>query len=86
MGNKISSEGIELRRLYDLNLLRSESLSLALSRLIMHAIDPNSPLWQKTPESLVKSDAELLIILTGLDETFSSTIHARYSYKLKDLL
>lgn len=86
LGNEISSEGMELRRLYDLNLLRFESPSFAMSWLVMHPIDPNSPLWHKNPESLLKSDAELLVILTGLDETFSSTIHSRYSYKIKDVL
>ena len=77
---------MELRRLYDLPLLRSESPSFALSWLVMHPIDHKSPLWHETAESLIKSDAEILVILTGLDETFSSTIHSRYSYKLKDIL
>jgi len=86
LGNETSLEGMELRRLYDLPLLRSESPSFALSWLVMHQIDHNSPLWQETKKSLVKSDAEILVILTGLDETFSSTIHSRYSYKLKDIL
>ena len=52
----------------------------------MHPIDRASPLWGETPESLAESDAAILIILTGLDETFSSTIHARYTYKVSDLL
>ncbi len=86
LGNETSIEGMELRRLYDLPLLRSESPSFALSWLVMHPIDHNSPLWQETAESLIKSDAEILVILTGLDETFSSTIHSRYSYQLKDIL
>jgi inward rectifier potassium channel len=84
--NEISSEGIKLRRLYDLPLLRSESPSFALSWLVMHPIDRSSPLWGETPESLAKSDAVILIILIGLDETFSATIHARYTYKLSDFL
>lgn len=84
--NEVSSEGIELRRLYDLPLLRSESPSFALSWLVMHPIDRSSPLWGETPESLNRSDAVILIILTGLDETFSATIHARYTYKVSDFL
>lgn len=52
----------------------------------MHPIDRSSPLWGETPESLAQSDAVILVILTGLDETFSATIHARYSYKVSDIL
>ena len=84
--NEISPEGIELRRFYELPLMRAESPSFALSWLVMHPIDRSSPLWGETPESLAESDAAILVILTGLDETFSSTIHARYVYNVADLL
>ena len=84
--NEISSEGIELRRFYNLPLMRSESPSFALSWLVMHQIDEFSPLYRENINSLIKSDAALLVILTGLDETFSQTIHARYVYKIRDIL
>ena len=86
LANEVSPEGIELRRFYNLCLLRSESPSFALSWLVMHPIDRSSPLWGETPESLSQCDASILIILTGLDETFSSTIHSRYIYKVSDIL
>ena len=86
LANEVSPEGIELRRFYNLPLLRSESPSFALSWLVMHPIDEFSPLWGDTPESLAQCDASILVILTGLDETFSSTIHSRYIYKVSDLL
>ncbi len=84
--NEVSPEGIELRRIYNLPLLRSESPSFRLSWLVMHPIDKSSPLYGENATSLAKCDAELLVILTGLDETFSLTIHARYSYNVKDIL
>ena len=86
LANEVSPEGIDLRRFYSLPLLRSESPSFALSWLVMHPIDELSPLWGETAESLAQCDAAILVILTGLDETFSSTIHARYVYKVSDLL
>ena len=86
LANEVSPEGIELRRFYNLPLLRSESPSFALSWTVMHPIDESSPLWGDTSESLLQCDASILVILTGLDETFSSTIHARYIYKVSDLL
>ncbi len=84
--NEVSPEGIELRRLYDLKLIRSESSSFAMSWLVMHPIDRDSPLWGKTPQELTRCEARILVILTGLDETFVSRIHARYTYNIKDLL
>ncbi len=84
--DEVSPEGITLRRFYNLDLLRSESPSFRLSWLVMHPIDESSPLYQKDALLLDKCDAEILVILTGLDETFSSTIHSRYLYKVKDIL
>ncbi len=84
--NEISSEGIELRRFYNLPLMRSESPSFDISWLVMHQIDESSPFYGETIDSLIASDAKVLVILTGLDETFSQTIHARYVYKIRDIL
>ena len=84
--DEVSTEGIKLRRFYNLDLVRSESPSFRLSWLVMHPINESSPLYQKDALFLAKSNAEILIILTGLDETFSSTIHSRYVYKVKDIL
>ena len=84
--NEVSTEGIELRRFYNLDLLRSQSPSFRLSWLVMHPIDESSPLYQKDALFLAQCDAEILVMLTGLDETFSSTIHSRYLYKVQDIL
>ncbi len=84
--DEVSPEGITLRRFYNLDLLRSESPSFRLSWLVMHPIDESSPLYQKDALFLAQCDTEILVILTGLDETFSSTIHSRYLYKVKDIL
>ncbi|MDJ0712852.1 MAG: ion channel [Prochloraceae cyanobacterium] len=84
--NEVSLEGHNLRRLYDLPLLRSETPSFHLSWSVMHPIDPRSPLYQATPNSLSKHDTQIIVTLTGLDETFSQTIHSRYSYTVSEIL
>ncbi|MGV2827427.1 ion channel [Myxosarcina sp. GI1(2024)] len=83
--NQISQEGIELRRFYNLELVRSESPSFRLSWLVMHPIDELSPLYGQTAGSLIDLDLQIIAILTGLDETFSQTIHARHAYNIQDL-
>jgi inward rectifier potassium channel len=84
--NEISAEGHKLRRFYELNLMRSRTPIFGLSWLVMHPIDHQSPFYGKTQESLQEVEAELWLTLTGLDETFSQTIHARYVYEVGDIL
>ena len=86
MRDEITQEGHQLRRFYDLPLMRSQTPVFGLSWLIMHPIDENSPFYQKTPEELNEKGIELWISLTGLDETFSQTIHTRYAYSIDHIL
>lgn len=72
-----SPEGLVARRLYDLKLVRDTNPIFALSWSIFHVIDPESPLFGQTPESLEAAQAMLIIGLTGTDETVAATVHAR---------
>jgi inward rectifier potassium channel len=51
----------------------------------MHPIDESSPFYGATNESLAAEEAELLVTVTGLDETMSQTIHARASYQADEI-
>jgi inward rectifier potassium channel len=79
-------EGEAVRRLYDLELARAQNALFALSWTAIHSITERSPLYQRTPESLAASGAEIIISLTGLDESFSQTVHARHSYMVDDIV
>ena len=79
-------EGEFFRRFYDMELTRSHTPLFALSWTAMHPIDPNSPLYGETPESLTAANAELIVILTGIDEDMSQTIHARHSFISDEIL
>lgn len=57
-----------------------------LSWTLVHPIDGASPLHGLTREELLASDAEFLVLLTGIDETFSQTVHARSSYKADEVV
>ena len=83
---EVTKEGAQMRRFHDLPLLRSRVPILQLSWTVMHAIDESSPLYNVTEEILREWDAEIIVSLTGLDETLSQTIHARYSYIDDDIL
>ncbi len=84
--DETTAEGELVRRLYDLPLQRSTNALFALSWTVVHPITTNSPLYGATPESLAASVAEVVVSLVGLDETFSQTVHARYSYVAEDIV
>jgi inward rectifier potassium channel len=69
-----------MRRFYEIPLTRSQSAVFALSWTAMHPIGESSPLHGATQESLAAQNAEIIVSLTGTDDTFSQTVHARFSY------
>jgi inward rectifier potassium channel len=83
--SEITPEGHSLRRFYDLKLTRSQSPIFALSWLVMHPINEESPFYGETPASLVEQESQIIILLTGLDETVSQTVHASQLYTPADL-
>ena len=64
-----------------LPLERDKIYFLALTWTIVHPITESSPLWGKTREDLERMQAEVLILLKGYDDSFSQTVHTRYSYR-----
>jgi inward rectifier potassium channel len=73
-------EGEWMRRFYDLQLARQRSPIFAMTFTVMHPIDPASPLWNATAASLTAEAAEIVVTVTGIDETLSQAVHARTSY------
>ncbi|MCG5077356.1 ion channel [Paraburkholderia tagetis] len=75
-----TSDGYTARRIYDLNLVRSEHPLFTLGWNLMHVIDESSPLFGATPESLARQNAALLVVIEGSDETTAQTMQARYTW------
>jgi inward rectifier potassium channel len=73
-------EGEVLRRLCDLELTRTQNALFALSWTVIHPITAMSPLCGATASDLAAAEAEIIVSMTGLDETFAQTVHARHSY------
>ncbi len=73
-------EGKTMRRFDQLNLVRSRSPLFALTWTVLHVIDETSPIYGVTEEALQKASGQILVVLSGMDETFAQRIHARHSY------
>jgi inward rectifier potassium channel len=59
---------------------------MPLSWTVVHPIDENSPLYDVSEEEFLASDPELLILVTGMDETFSQLVHSRSSYEAAEVV
>ncbi len=73
------------RNFVELSLERKSVLFLALTWNIVHPIDETSPLWGKSREDLERTQAELLILIKGYDDSFSQVVHTRYSYRWDEI-
>lgn len=74
------------RRFYQLKLERSRVDFFPLAWTIVHPIEEDSPLYGYTQEQLRRADAEFIILLTGLDDSISQTVHTRSSYKHHEIV
>src|SRR5262249_35806370 len=73
-------EGTPMRRQYDLKMVRDHSIVFILTWTAIHIIDDDSPLRGVTEAALERDETELVVWVTGFDETVSAQIHARHSY------
>jgi inward rectifier potassium channel len=78
--------GRPLRRFTSLELERDQVLFLALTWTIVHPIDDKSPLYGKTAADLERLQAEIMILLSGFDDTFGQTVHTRFSYRYDEIV
>jgi len=83
--NEVTVEGERIRRFHDMRLVRATNPLFVLTWTAIHPLDETSPMWGETPESLLASQAEIIVSFVGLDETFSQTVHARHSYVVEEI-
>ena len=80
-----TDEGEVFYRQYDLPLTRDRAPAMTRPWTVMHPITEWSMLAGATPESLAECEAEILVAVTGLDETSMQNVHARVTYDHSDI-
>jgi inward rectifier potassium channel len=78
--------GGTVRRYVLLPLERNKVTFFPLSWTIVHPIDAASPLAAKTTAELDQTQAEILVLLSGTDETMEQTVHTRSSYRADEIV
>jgi inward rectifier potassium channel len=80
-----TAEGETIYKVHDLKLRRSRNSVFSLTWMAVHPITPDSPLHGQDLAALQRDDVGLLASVSGLDEHFGQTIHARHAYDPQDL-
>ena len=78
-------EGETFRRVLDLKLVRDTNPLFWVGWTAMHVIDESSPFFGETTATLLEQGMEMIVILTGVDEHTSQSVHARRSYGAEEL-
>jgi inward rectifier potassium channel len=81
-----TDEGETYRTFYELKLEQQRSPIFILTWTVVHAIEKDSPLYGMTDQKLRDAQAEIIVSLSGIDNSFSQPIHARFSYIPDDIL
>lgn len=82
MDNKVTNRRDFLR----LQLERDKINFLTLSWTIVHPIDDKSPVYGLSVQDLIERDAEIIILIKGINDTQSQSVFSRYSYKADEML
>ena len=68
-----------------MRLIKSENPTLALSWVLFHPIDTESPLFGMDEETLAASGVNFVVSVVGFDETSGQTVHARDVFAAQDV-
>jgi inward rectifier potassium channel len=83
---KVKENNTTIRKFLELPLERTKIDMLTMSWTIVHPIDQNSPLSGFTKDDLDQSDAEIFVLVNGINDTFSQPVHSRTSYKFNEVV
>ncbi len=78
-------DGQRERNFHQLELERNSVEFFPLHWTVVHPITATSPLRGVTPEQLAESEAEFVILVTAHEETFSTRVTARTSYRYDEV-
>ena len=80
-----SGPGGRVRRFSPLDLERERVAFIPLHLTVVHPITDRSPLYGLSREDLARDSAEIMVLVTAMDETFSQSVHARTSYTHEEI-
>jgi inward rectifier potassium channel len=85
IGPSVSQEGRRLVGFQAMRLVKSENPTFALSWVLFHPIEADSPLFGMDDETLNASEINFVVSIVGFDETSGQTVHARDVFAAQDV-
>lgn len=80
------ADGKVVRRFRRLQLEIEKINFLAMSWTIVHPVNPESPLRGLSPHDLEAMDAEFMVSIKAIDDTYVQQVFARTSYKWQEII
>ncbi len=74
------------REIYDLQLERNHVIYLPTMWTVVHEINQTSPLYQYQDEELKNLDAEIYILASYHEESFSQKVYQVYTYNFSEII
>ena len=84
--NQRSEEGGLERKFYPLELEISKISFFSLSWTLVHPLNDKSPIFNFSPQELLDANAEVMVLVKGIDETNQQQVHARHSYTADEIV
>jgi len=78
--------GKTVRKFIPLELERKRVSLLTLNWTVVHPLNDDSPLKDITRDDLIKTEANIAVLLKAFDDTFSQTVHSRTSYQFEEII
>jgi len=79
-------DGVRVRNFYELELERQKVAFFPLDWTVVHPINEESPLYGVTPETFSQRDAEFLVLVNAIDDSFHQMVQARTSYRWDEVV
>ena len=79
-------DGSARREFKLMRLERDKVMLFPLTWTVVHPVDAESPLSGKAAAELEELQAEFMVLVKAWDETFSQTVHQRFSYRYNELV
>lgn len=84
--NQRDDNGVINRKFYPLSLEINKISFFTLSWTIVHALNELSPIQHFTDRDLEDGNAEIMVLVKGMDDASQQTVHARRSYVASDIV
>jgi inward rectifier potassium channel len=78
----VTQEGEHMRRIEPIKLEKDQTPLFALTWTAIHPIDEDSPFYGLNPKQVAQQIHAVIVVFSGMDETFAQTVHARHIYTM----